>query len=61
MCNPAMPFNVALNYNSAGLTEGTERPNFVHAPHANCSLKNYIHNNVTPCIDHHRVRVAGEY
>jgi Carboxypeptidase regulatory-like domain len=44
-----MPFNVALNYNSAGLSEGTQRPNFVHAPNANCSLKNYIHN--TTCID----------
>jgi hypothetical protein len=45
------PFNVTLNYNSAGLSQGTQRPNFVHAPHANCSLKNYIHNNVSPCID----------
>jgi hypothetical protein len=43
------PFNVSLNYNSAGLSQGTQRPNFVHAPHANCSLKNYIHN--TTCID----------
>ena len=46
-----MPTNVTLNYNSAGLSQGTQRPNFVHAPHANCSLKNYIHNNVTSCID----------
>jgi hypothetical protein len=45
------PINVTLNYNSAGLTQGTQRPNFVHAPHANCSLKNYIHGNATPCID----------
>jgi hypothetical protein len=44
-----MPFNVSLGYNSAGLSQGTQRPNFVHAPHANCSLKNYIHN--TTCID----------
>ncbi len=43
------PFNVSLNYNSAGLSQGTQRPNFVHAPHANCSLKNYILN--TTCID----------
>jgi hypothetical protein len=42
---------VTLNYNSAGLSQGTQRPNFVHAPSANCSLKNYIHNNVSPCID----------
>jgi hypothetical protein len=46
-----MPINVSLNYNSAGLSQGTQRPNFVHAPHANCSLKNYIQNNVTSCID----------
>jgi hypothetical protein len=45
------PINVTLNYNSAGLTQGTQRPNFVHTPHANCSLKNYIHGNTTPCID----------
>ena len=44
-----MPFNVSLGYNSAGLSQGTQRPNFVHAPHADCSLKNYIHN--TTCID----------
>jgi hypothetical protein len=44
-----MPFNVALNYNSAGLSQGTQRPNFAHAPHADCSLQNYIHN--TTCID----------
>jgi len=43
------PFNVTLGYNSAGLSEGTQRPNFVHAPHASCSLKNYIQN--TTCID----------
>jgi hypothetical protein len=43
------PINVALNYNSAGLSEGTQRPNFVHAPHANCSLKNYIQD--TSCVD----------
>jgi hypothetical protein len=44
-----MPFNVTLGYNSAGLSQGTQRPNFVHAPTANCSLKNYIHN--TTCLD----------
>jgi hypothetical protein len=45
------PINVTLNYNSAGLTQGTQRPNFVHAPHADCSLKNYIRGNPTSCID----------
>jgi len=45
------PFNVSLNYNSAGLDQGTQRPSFVHAPHANCSLKTYLNGNTTPCID----------
>jgi Carboxypeptidase regulatory-like domain len=43
------PFNVNLNYNSAGLSQGTQRPNYVHKPHASCSLNNYIHN--TSCVD----------
>ncbi len=51
MCNPVLPFNVTLSYQSAGASQGTQRPNFVHATHANCGLKNYIHNNATPCID----------
>ncbi len=46
-----MPFNVALNYNSANMSQGTERPNFVHKPSAHCSLKNYINGNPTSCID----------
>jgi len=37
-----MPFNVSLGYNSAGLSQGTVRPSWVHAPSANCSLKNVI-------------------
>jgi len=45
------PFNVSLNYNSAGLDQGTERPSWVHTPHANCSLKTYLNGNTTPCID----------
>jgi hypothetical protein len=45
------PFNVSLNYNSAGLDQGTERPSWVHAPHANCSLKTYLSGNTIPCID----------
>ena len=38
-----LPYNVSLGYNSAGLDQGTERPSWVHAPKANCSLKNVIH------------------
>ena len=37
-----MPFNVALGAPSAGLSQGTERPSWVHKPSANCSLKNLI-------------------
>ena len=45
------PINVALNYQSAGMSSGigTERPNFVHAPHQNCSTQNYIKG--TSCLD----------
>jgi len=37
-----MPFNVSLATASAGLSQGTERPSWVHKPSANCSLKNLI-------------------
>jgi hypothetical protein len=46
-----MPFNVTLNYNSANMSQGTERPDFIHKAHASCSLKNYIQGNTTSCID----------
>ncbi|WP_263383808.1 TonB-dependent receptor [Granulicella arctica] len=46
-----MPFNVSLGYNSAGLDQGTERPNFVHTPSSHCSVKTYINGNVGSCID----------
>ena len=45
------PINVTFELQQRRAYQGTQRPNFVHAPHANCSLKNYIHNNVTSCID----------
>jgi hypothetical protein len=38
------PFNVTLNTNSAGNSQGATRPSYVHAPKANCSLKNVINN-----------------
>jgi hypothetical protein len=37
-----MPFNVTLGTNSAGNSQGATRPSYVHAPKANCSLKNVI-------------------
>jgi hypothetical protein len=48
-----MPFNVSLGYNSAGLSQGTVRPSWVHAPSTNCSLKSTViaDNNKIPCID----------
>jgi hypothetical protein len=48
-----MPFNVSLGYNSAGLSQGTVRPSWVHKPSTNCSLKSTVikGGNLTPCID----------
>ena len=51
-----MPFNVALGSTSAGLSQGTERPSWVHKPSSNCSLKNLIAgksgtNAANSCID----------
>lgn len=46
-----MPFNVSLNYNSANMSQGTQRPSYVHAPHNNCSIQTYIKGNATSCID----------
>lgn len=45
------PINVAISYQSANMSSGigTERPNFVHAPHQSCTTKNYI--NGTSCLD----------
>ena len=53
------PFNVNLGFDQAnvGLPRGnTQRPNWVHAPSAHCSLNDYIKNNGynnggTSCID----------
>jgi len=45
------PFNVNLSYNSANMSQGTQRPSWVHTPSANCSLKNYISGNQSSCID----------
>ncbi len=46
-----MPINVVLNYNSANMSQGTERPSFVHKPSQNCSTKTYIKGNTQSCID----------
>ncbi len=48
------PINVVLNYNSANMSQGTQRPNFVHKPKQTCSTKNYINRdplNPVSCID----------
>jgi hypothetical protein len=37
-----MPYNVSLGYHSSGLDQGTDRPNWVHQPKANCSLNNLV-------------------
>jgi len=57
-----MPFNVTLNYNSANLSQGTQRPDFVHKPHAGCSLSS----KTVSCIDETAYALpadinAGEY
>jgi len=50
-----MPFNVVLGYNSAGLDQGTERPNFVHKASSTCSSKSALligsSNPTASCID----------
>jgi hypothetical protein len=45
------PFNVSLNYNSANMSQGTERPSFVHTPSHNCGVQTYISGNTKSCID----------
>jgi Carboxypeptidase regulatory-like domain len=47
-----MPFNVTLGYNSAGLSQGTERPSWVHRPFSTCNQKNeLIAGGAASCID----------
>ena len=47
-----MPFNVTLGYNSAGLSQGTERPSWVHKPFSTCNQKNeLIAGSAASCID----------
>jgi Carboxypeptidase regulatory-like domain len=46
------PFNVTLGYNSAGLSQGTERPSWVHKPFSTCNQKNeLIAGSAASCID----------
>jgi len=45
------PFNVNLSYNSANMSQGTQRPSWVHTASADCGLKNYIAGNKSSCID----------
>ncbi len=46
-----VPINVVLNYNSANMSQGTQRPSFVHKPNQNCSTQTYIKGNTQSCID----------
>ncbi len=46
-----VPINVVLNYNSANMSQGTQRPSFVHKPSQNCSTQTYISGNTQSCID----------
>jgi hypothetical protein len=45
------PINVTLNYNSANMSQGTQRPSFVHKPKQNCTTQTYIQGNTQSCID----------
>jgi hypothetical protein len=48
------PYNVNLGWDLANISlpnGNTQRPNYVHPAHANCSLKNYLQGNPTSCID----------
>jgi len=45
------PINVTLNYNSANMSQGTQRPSFVHTPKQNCTTQTYIQGNTQSCID----------
>ncbi|HEX4321357.1 MAG TPA: TonB-dependent receptor [Acidobacteriaceae bacterium] len=57
------PFNVTLGYNSAGLSQGTERPSWVHKPFSTCNQKNeLIAGSAASCInsDAYTLPVAQE-
>jgi hypothetical protein len=48
------PINVVLSYNSANMSQGTQRPSFVHKPKQSCDTGNYIKRdpkNPVSCID----------
>jgi hypothetical protein len=48
------PYNVNLSFDQANISQprgNTQRPNWVHKPTANCSLKSWINGNSTSCID----------
>jgi hypothetical protein len=59
-----IPVNVVLGFDQANVTQprgNLERPNWVHAPSAHCSLKNYIAGNTTSCIDITAFSVPAPY
>ncbi len=45
------PINVTLNYNSANMSQGTQRPSYVHKPKQSCTTQTYIQGNTQSCID----------
>ena len=58
------PYNVNLSFDQANISKPrglTQRPDWVHKPSAHCSLKNYISNNVTSCIDTTAFAVPAPY
>ena len=61
-----MPFTVAMSSNtqSAGVDQGTERPSYVRAERASCSLKNAysgLSHTTTSCIDESAYQTAVNY
>ena len=47
-----MPFNVGITNDQANVGGiGTQRPNYVHAPHSTCGRSSYINTPTVSCID----------
>ena len=59
-----LPYNIYLDNDQANVSQpngNVQRPNWVHAPHANCSLKNYISGGGTSCIDGTAFAIPAPY
>ena len=58
------PYNVNLDFDQANISQprgNAQRPNWIHAPRAKCSLKNYIAGNATSCIDTTAFAIPDRY